>query len=63
MKIFSKCITVHISKLHLDNFKGNFLSIFASSDSRFSNSYVSANIVQTNHTSMESLFIQLAEDV
>ncbi len=48
----------------LDNFKGDFLNIsifFAPSDCRFSNSCISA--ILTNHASMESLFIQLSDDV
>ncbi len=49
-------------ELHLDNFKGDFLNIwifFAPSDSRYS-SCISAKYcpIITNHTSMESSFIQ-----
>ncbi len=49
------------------DFKGDFLNIsifFAPSDSRCSNSCISAKYcpILTNHTSMESLFIQLSFD-
>ncbi len=48
------------------NIKCNFLNIlifFAPSDSRFSNSCISAKYcpIQTNHTSMESLFIHKSQ--
>ncbi len=58
---------MHCEWLHFVNFKGNFLNIlilFAPSNSRFSNSCISAKYCQilTNHTSMES-FIQLSYDI
>jgi len=48
-----------------DNFKGDFLDFFPASDSRFSNSCVSAKDCPmiTNHTSMESSFIQMKNTV
>ncbi len=63
MNIFYKCLigNMHCKQLHLNNFKGDFLNIldfFASSDSRFSNSFISAK-----YTSMEILFIQLSDDI
>ncbi len=56
---------MHYKELHLDNLKGYFLNMqycnfFAPSDSRFSNSCISAKycLITTNHTSMESLFMK-----
>ncbi len=74
MKIFCKFLTVNISKLFRlviciaqnliwTTLKAIFsiLNFFAPSDSRFSNSCISAKycLILTNHTSVESLFIQL----
>ncbi len=63
MKIFSKCPTVNISKLNfwlLICIAKDFY-FFAPSDSRFSNSCISAKYcpILTNHTSMKSFFIVL----
>ncbi len=61
--------TVNISKLNfvlVICFKSFiWTNFFASSDSSFSNSCISAKYCQilTNHTSMEILFIQLSFDV
>ncbi len=79
MKIFCKFLTVNISKLHFllviciaknfiwTNFIlfSQYFDFFAPSDSRFSNSCISAKYcpILTNHTSMGSLFIQLSDDV
>ncbi len=58
---------IHCQELHLDKLEDGFLNsvIFLHLDSRFSNSYISAKYCQhlTNHTSMESLFIQLVYNV
>ncbi len=53
--------TMHCQELYLGNFKSDFDFFFASSDSRFSNSCISAKYcsVLTNNTSMERFFIQL----
>ncbi len=76
MKIFCKFLTVNISQLHFwlviciaKNFIWTTLKaifsifrfFFAPSDSRFSNSCISAKYcpILTNHISMESLFINL----
>ncbi len=54
---------MHCQELYLGNFKSN-LDFFAPSDSRFSNSCISAKYCPiTKHTSMESLFIQLSDEV
>ncbi len=55
---------MHCQELYLGNFKRD-LDFFAPSDSRFSNSCISAKYcpVITNHTSMESFFIQLSDEV
>ncbi len=79
MKIFSKFLTVNISKLNFwlliciaKNFIWTTLKVifsifrfFAPSDSRFTNSCISAKIcpIITNHTSMDILFTQLSDDV
>ncbi len=80
MKIFCKCITVNISKLHFwllicitENFIWTnlrlffqYLDFFAASDSRVSNSCISAKYcpILTNHTSIiYYLFIQLSDDL
>ncbi len=58
---------MHSQELHLDKFKGNFLTIsfFAPSDSIFLNSCISAKYcpILKNHTSMGILFIPLSDDV
>ncbi len=59
---------MHCQGLNMDTFKGDFLNIlnfFAPSDSKFSNSCISAKYcpILTNNLSMESLFIQLSDDV
>ncbi len=75
MKIFSKFPTINILKLSFwlvtciaKNFIWTTLNVifsifrfFAPSDSRFSNSCISAKYfpILTNHTSLESLFIQM----
>ncbi len=77
MKIFYKFPTVNILKLNFllviciaKNFIWTTLKLIFSvfrffSDSRFSNSCISAKYcpILTNHTSMESLFSQLSDDV
>ncbi len=78
MKIFCKFPTVNISKLWLVIFIAKNLILttlkvifsifrfffFAPSDSRFSNSCISAKYCPIiNHTSMERLFINLSDDV
>ncbi len=71
-ELFHDIPTVNISKRNFwliicitkDNFKGDifqYFYFFAPSDSRYSNSCISAKYcpIITNHISMESLFIQL----
>ncbi len=55
---------MHWQELYLGNFKSD-LDFFPPSDSRFLNSCISAKYcpILTNHTPMESLFIQLADEV
>ncbi len=57
------CIAKHLIWTTLKIF--SVLWFFASSDSRFSNSCISAKYCQilTNHASMESLLIQISDDV